>query len=200
MMGGQRAPAMMAPASGPLLASARPLPGAELRRRLAAFAAAWRPAATLQGVMPFAVHTSAVLVDPASGQGLAEVLVNRYSGAVGLEPGPSPLWTTRTASSGGWRGALPGSRLSEAAVREVAHTFLAFFLPGAAETGGHLLSGYSTFDHRLRGGEGLLSVNAQTGQIWPHTWPGPAGHSGRARLPGRWRPPYGRAGQGSGVD
>ncbi|GGM22652.1 hypothetical protein [Deinococcus aerophilus] len=56
--------------AGPLPAAARPLPDAELRRRLDIFAAQWRPAATVSEVMPFADHTYAVLLDPVTGQGL----------------------------------------------------------------------------------------------------------------------------------
>lgn len=183
MMGGRLAPGMVELAPGPLVASARPLSGAELRRRLEEFAATWRPAVTVQDVMPFANHTYAVLVDRVSGQGRAEVLVNRYSGTVSLEPGPSMFWTIRTASPGGWTGLAPASGLNEAAAREAASTFLTSFLPGARVGEGHPLAGYYTFDYRLRGDEGMVSVNVRTGQVWPHTWHGPAlpAPVGRAR-------------------
>ncbi|WP_188905401.1 hypothetical protein [Deinococcus aerophilus] len=66
-------------------------------------------------------------------------------------------------------GALP---YSEADARTLASTFVATYLPGATVEEGHTLSGYYTFDYRQGGAEGMLSVNARTGEIWRHTWHG----------------------------
>lgn len=159
--------------SGPTVAGARPLPDTELRRRLEAFAASRWPASTLQGVMPFADNTYAVVTDPASGQGLAEVLVDRCSGAVGLEPGPNMVWNVRSGQPGRWMGAPARlTSIGEADARARAATFLTTYLPGAKVRDGHTLAGYYTFDYVLGNALGMLSVNARTGEVWRHTWHG----------------------------
>ncbi len=63
--------------------------------------------------------------------------------------------------------------IDEAAAKDRANAFLAGYMPGAAVLGAQAFPGYYTFDYGSNGApEGMLSVNATTGQIWPHTWHG----------------------------
>lgn len=157
---------------------AQPLPEDELRARLDAAARAFGPDVRVDDVMPFADHSYAQFVGP-DGSGLAEVLVDRYTGVVMPEPGPNMMWNPRTGMAGyrvvPW-GGTPGSRpqrYDEAGAREAATTFLAGYLPGAEVLAGQTFPGYATFDYGRDGEvDGMLSVHLASGQVWPHTWHG----------------------------
>ena len=61
--------------------------------------------------------------------------------------------------------------IDEAAAKDRANAFLAGYMPGATVLGAQAFPGYYTFDYGSNGApQGMLSVNATTGQIWPHTW------------------------------
>ncbi|MEX2502488.1 MAG: hypothetical protein WD336_08935 [Trueperaceae bacterium] len=169
---------------------AQPLDDAELRARLDAAARAFGPDVSVDDVMPFTDHSYAQFVGP-DGTGLAEVLVDRYTGIVTPEPGPNMMWNVRTAMGGygmggfGMNGNGMGpwgatlntaqQRYDETQARELAATFLAGYLPGADVLASQTFPGYATFDYGRDGRiDGMLSVNLGSGQIWPHTWHGAA--------------------------
>src|SRR5438445_608514 len=66
-----------------------------------------------------------------------------------------------------------GDQVSEAQARQSATQFLAGYLPGARVGDGDAFYGYYHFDV-MQGGRqvGMLSVSAQNGQVWYHTWHG----------------------------
>jgi len=165
---------------------AQPLADDVLQGRLEAAAHAFSPDVAVHDVMPFTDHTYAQFVGP-DGTGLAEVLVDRYTGVVTPEPGPNMMWNTRSGMGGygmgrgrgfgmGAWGAQPGAteaRYDEAEARAFAATFLASYLPGAEIHAGQAFPGYVTFDYGRDGRiEGMLSVHLASGQVWPHTWHG----------------------------
>ena len=169
---------------------AEPLDDAELRARLDAAARSFGPDVRVDDVMPFTDHSYAQFVGP-DGSGLAEVLVDRYTGVVMPEPGPNMMWNLRSGMGGygvdgfgmnangmGRWGATPNTaeeRYGEAQARELAATFLAGYLPGADVLASQTFPGYMTFDYGREGQiDGMLSVNLGSGQIWPHTWHGAA--------------------------
>lgn len=151
-------------------ATATPITAVDAEQRLQAAAASMGPETTVGEVLPFASNYYAELTD-ANGAGLAEVLVDRYSGAIYPEPGPNMMWNGRwgmTASVGA------ATQYDEAAAQQLAETFLAGYLPDATVLEGTAFPGYYTFDYGRGQVEGMLSVNAATGEIWVHTWHGPA--------------------------
>jgi hypothetical protein len=170
---------------------ARPLPDDLLQERLEAAARAFAPDVTVHDVMPFTDHTYAQFVGP-EGTGVAEVLVDRYTGVVMPEPGPNMMWNARSGMAGygtggygmgrrmgsgeGPWGARPGAtegRYDLAEAREFAVTFLGSYLPGAEIHAGQAFPGYVTYDYGRDGRiEGMLSVHLLSGQVWPHTWHG----------------------------
>jgi hypothetical protein len=152
-----------------LPSNATPLSDAELRERLDAAAAAFGPEVRVVDVMPFVNHTYAQFVD-ADGAGLAEMLVDRYTGIVMPEPGPNMMWNR---STGMGFATAPTQRYDEAAARGLAEDFLVGFLPGADVLSAQAFAGYVTFDYGREGRvDGMLSVNTTTGLIWPHAWHG----------------------------
>lgn len=100
-----------------------------------------------------------------------EVLVDPRSGAVASEYGPARMWNTRY----GMMGAATGSteRIDAAEAQRIADRWLADRRSGLTADSAEALPGYYTL-HTLRDGEidGMLSVNAATGDVWYHSWHG----------------------------
>jgi hypothetical protein len=162
---------MMGDTSG----TATPVSEADARTRFAEFAADCGADVHVADVMAFASNYYAQLVD-GNGNGLGEVLVDSYTGAVYPEPGPNMMWNTAWGL-----GSTGAAQFDQSAAQQIATTFLAGYLPGAAVVEGQAFPGYYTFDFgRDHAVEGMLSVNATTGDVWVHTWHGPAlaGHDG----------------------
>ena len=123
-------------------------------------------------------------MDATTGAGLAEVLVDRYTGVAQPEPGPDMLWNTRFGMTGGQygNGMMGGSnqgrqvpsasRYTQTAAQKLADSFVAGYLPGGKVLEGLPFPGYYTFDYGRKATEGMLSVNAFTGEVWVHGWHG----------------------------
>ncbi len=180
-----------------LPSTAAPIDDATVRQTLQRFADRLTAGAQLHDIMVFTNNVYAQVLD-ASGSAVGEILLDRYSGAVSLEPGPNMMWNARwgLGAYGGMRGFGPGygpgmgpntmgprtadpnapstgARLDEAAATSRANSFLAGYLPGTSVVGSQAFPGYFTFDYGMNGTPlGMLSVNALTGQVWPHTWHG----------------------------
>jgi len=185
-----------------LTPTATPLDDPAVRSALQRAADGITPGAQLHDIMVFTNNVYAQVLD-AQGTAVAEILLDRYSGAVSLEPGPNRMWNTQWGRDGsgaggygrmggpgmmGSFGAGPGGAvgpngatssanggpaIDEASAKERANAFLAGYLPGAGVLGAQAFPGYITFDYGTGGTpQGMLSVNARTGQIWPHTWHG----------------------------
>ena len=150
--------------------TATPITEADAQQRLQTAAASFGPNVKVGELIPFASNYYAELTD-ANGAGLAEVLVDRYTGAVYPEPGPNMIWNSRWGMMAGVNAA---SQYDQAAAQKLVETFLAGYLPGASVLAATTFPGYDTFDYGRDQIEGMLSVNASTGEIWVHTWHGPA--------------------------
>ena len=155
---------------GSYSANATPITDAEAQQRLTDFAAQCGSDVTVGEVMSFSSNYYAQLVD-GNGAGLLEVLVDRYTGVVYPEPGPNMMWNDQWGVNAGANGA---TQYDQAAAQELASTFLMTYLPTATVLDGSAFPGYYTFDFGRTQVEGMLSVNAATGEIWAHTWHGPA--------------------------
>lgn len=160
-------------------AQAQPIPPAEARARLESFAKRFSPEARLKDFMSFGENYYAQVVD-ARGNGLVEILADRYTGNVYLEPGPNMMWNTRLGMGYGLMGGggmMQGQppmavRYDRTAAQKLAEQFLKGYLPGARVMEGQAFSGYYTFDFGRKEIEGMMSVSAYTGEVWIHTWHG----------------------------
>lgn len=123
----------------------------------------------VEDFMVFSINYYAVVKDTASGQDIAEILVDRYSGAAYSEPGPNMMWNTRYGAGRVQNGS---SGYDLAAAKKLTEDFLIGYLPGSQIQESHAMPGYYTFDFGRNETEGMLSVNAYNGQIWVHTWHG----------------------------
>jgi len=129
--------------------------------------------------------------EASTGKGAVQVLVDRYTGRAMPEMGPNMMWNAKYGKvmmqemmsgsgmmgGGGMMGGAstipPASAIAEAQAKQSAAQFLSGYLPGATAGKGDAFYGYYHFNV-LRGGRqvGMLSVNAQSGQVWYHTWHG----------------------------
>lgn len=150
-------------------ATAEPISLKDARAEFNRVAKSYGSNVQVSDVMSFSNNYYAQLVND-RGRGIAEVLVDRYSGLVTPEPGPNMMWNTRTGMMGSAFAGQP--RFDEAAAREKAETFLAGYLPEATVTAAQGFSGYTTFDFGRKNTEGMLSVNTYRGEVWVHTWHG----------------------------
>ncbi len=191
--------------------SSRPISQDEARRRAAGFAARYGTGVKIRDFMVFTQNYYVQIVDTRTGAGLAELLVDRYTGTVQPEFGPNMLWNTRfgmggnvgmmggqtnqsgmmngrnqemsgAAQSGqgmmgnktyqGTQGVPAAVRYSMASAQKLADTFVMGYLPGGKVLEGLAFPGYYTFDYGRKATEGMLSVNASTGEVWVHGWHG----------------------------
>jgi len=144
----------------------------------------------LAEVMEFDNNFYALVTEKSTGDGAFELLVNRYTGAVHSEPGPSMMWNTKyghMAGQGGMMGRMGGMMgggawnqqsgpmaVTVSQARTTAQQWLDANQPGAALADDEMqFPGYYTMDF-LKDGKtaGMLSVNGYTGQVWYHTWHG----------------------------
>ena len=140
----------------------------EARDRAEVYAAVLGPDLRVGEVMRFTENYYAE-IEESDGTKATEVLVDPSSGAVRLELGPAMMWNTRYGTM--LRSDVPAS-LSAAQAEQVAQTWADDhdgLTVGAAEA----FPGYYTL-HTLEQDriEGMLSVNATTGDVWYHSWHG----------------------------
>jgi len=130
--------------------------------------------------------------EASTGKGAVQVLIDRYTGRALPEMGPNMMWNAKYGkammqemmggmgmmmNNMGMMGVAPATpptaAISEAQARQSATQFLAGYLPGARVGDGDAFYGYYHFDV-LRGIRqvGMLSVNAQSSQVWYHAWHG----------------------------
>ena len=66
----------------------------------------------------------------------------------------------------------PAARYTLTSAQKVADSFVAGYLPGGKVLEGIAFPGYYTFNYGSKTTEGMLSVNASTGEVWVHGWHG----------------------------
>ncbi len=147
----------------------RPIPQDEAIRNMQLFAHQYGPNIEVEDFMTFSSNYYGVVKDANSSQEIAEVLVDRYSGSAYPEPGPNMIWNTQY---GAGRAQAEGVTYDLAGSKKLAEEFLTGYLPEAQIMESHEMPGYYTFDFGRKDIEGMLSVNAYSGQIWVHTWHG----------------------------
>ena len=166
MMGNMRMGDMMAL----YYPDARPISEDVARKSMESLATQYGSNVEVEDFMIFSSNYYAVVKDVSSGKDIAEILVDRYSGSAYPEPGPNMMWNTQF---GAGRTKTGGSEYDLAEAENLTNSFLSGYLPEAKSLESKEMPGYYTFDFGRQGIEGMLSLNAFSGQIWVHTWHGP---------------------------
>jgi hypothetical protein len=106
-----------------------------------------------------------------TGGSATEVIVDPATGSVFTEPGPAMMWNTRY---GMHRSVAGDTTVSATWARQIATSWLAANLPGRVALPPDSYPGYYTMETTTGSGtvNGMLSVNATTGQVWYHSWHG----------------------------
>ncbi len=122
-------------------------------------------------VIEFDNHFYAGIKEKSTGKYALELLVNRYTGSVFPEMGPNMMWNTKYGHmSWNTQGA---STVTEKQAVEKAQEHLDTALPGTNVDEADAFYGYYTLEVKKDGNiYGMLSVNANTGAVWYHTWHG----------------------------
>jgi hypothetical protein len=107
----------------------------------------------------------------AAGDSATEVIVDPADGTVRTEPGPAMMWNTRYGMHAA--GAAP-TTVSAGQAQRLATAWLGRNLPGRLAQPPDAYPGYYTLETTASDGtvNGMLSVNATSGQVWYHTWHG----------------------------
>ncbi len=123
-------------------------------------------------IMEFSNQYYAIVQERTTGVNAFEVLVDKSTGRVFLEPGPSMMWNEKY---GHMRSRAPTAEMpvnSPQALRN-AQEWLDFNFPGARADEVETFYGYYTIDFsRNNQTIGMLSVNGYSGEVWYHTWHG----------------------------
>jgi len=108
----------------------------------------------------------------AAGDSATEVIVDPATGGVSTEPGPAMMWNTRYGRHR--TGTTAPATVTPDRAQHNATDWLTGNLPGRLAQPPDAYPGYYTLETTTSGGtiNGMLSVNAATGQVWYHTWHG----------------------------
>jgi hypothetical protein len=110
----------------------------------------------------------------ATGDSVTEVIVDPINGAVFTEPGPAMMWNTRYGMRGTVNAPDAASAISGQRAQQIATQWLDANVPGRVAQPPDSFPGYYTLETSTSAGatNGMLSVNATTGQVWYHSWHG----------------------------
>ncbi len=129
-------------------------------------------------LMEFERNFYAIVEESDTGIGAMELLVDKWSGAVGPEMGPNMMWNARYGMHRGGRwmmgGASEANTVTPEQALDIAQRWLDANRAGVTvEEHADPFYGYYTI-HTVKEGEieGMLSVHGTTGQVWYHTWHG----------------------------
>ena len=183
MMGGYSQGMMGAVRMGIYQSGAKPIADRVAYKSLNDYATRYGKNIKLKDIMTFSENVYAQVVDSKTGAGYGEILFDRYNGTVQPEPGPNMMWNTQYGM--GWSGSrMMGNdnsgmmgktstvRYAEPAAQKLAAQFLSSYLPNTKLHEGQKFPGYYTYDYGRKEIEGMLSVNAFSGEIWVHSWHG----------------------------
>jgi hypothetical protein len=113
-----------------------------------------------------------------TGIGAFELLVDKYTRAIGPEMGPNMMWNTKYGMHGAMMDYFTGSATTSASItaeqaKANAQQYLSTYYSGTTVGDVEAFYGYSHIEVMQSGKVfGMLSVKSYTGQVWYHTWHG----------------------------
>ena len=136
------------------------------------------PDLTVAEVEEYTQNFYVAITEKSTGTGAFELLIDKYTGSVGPEMGPNTMWNTKYGLRNGICGWLLGTPMTTPTVsveqaKANAQQYLNEYYAGT--TIGEVTEFYGYYHVEvLSTGKtyGMLSVNANTGQIWFHNWHG----------------------------
>lgn len=124
----------------------------------------------LAEVLQFEKNFYAGIKEKSTGNYAFELIINKYTGAVGPEMGPNMMWN---AKYGHMSVGETSTKVTEEQALKIAQDYLDKTMLGTKMNGADMFYGYYTMevskDNKIFG---MLSVNSNTGAVWYHTWHG----------------------------
>jgi len=121
-------------------------------------------------VIEFDNHFYAGIKEKSTDKYAFELIVNKYTGAVGPEMGPNMMWNAKYGHMN--FGETETTVTKEQALKN-AQEYLDSALPGTKVNDADTFYGYYTMEVTKDGKiYGMLSVNGNTGSVWYHRWHG----------------------------
>jgi len=121
-------------------------------------------------VLQFEKNFYAGIKEKSTGNYAFELIVNKYTGAVGPEMGPNMMWN---AKYGHMNIGETETKVTEEQALKIAQGYLDRVIPGTKVNEADTFYGYYTMevtkDNKIFG---MLSVNSNTGAVWYHAWHG----------------------------
>ncbi len=133
------------------------------------------PNIELDEITEFQCNFYVVYIEKDTGIGAFEMLIDPYTGGVHPEPGPNMMWNTKYGMHGGIVKIYTSTHLliSEEQAKRIAQRYLNRVMPESEAEDVHPFYGYYTVHITSKGEvQGMLSVNAYTGEVWYHSWHG----------------------------
>ena len=99
-----------------------------------------------------------------------QVVIDKYSGIISPEMGPTMMWNTKYGMVGLQAGTMT---VTKEQAKGFAQQFLDSRVPGTKAEDSGVFYGYYHFDVKKDNKMyGMLDVNGYSGQVWYHTWHG----------------------------
>jgi hypothetical protein len=125
-------------------------------------------------IMEFEFNLYVLIQEADTGKGAFELLVDPFTGTIRPEFGPNMMWNTKYGMMGARSGAVRPNAIGLEEAKKIASEYLDRVRgDGPFELSANEFYGYYTMDFKKEGMvQGMLSVNAFSGQAWYHTWHG----------------------------
>jgi hypothetical protein len=121
-------------------------------------------------ILQFEKNFYAGIKEKSTGNYAFELIVNKYTGAVGPEMGPNMMWN---AKYGHMSIGETEAKVTEEQALKIAQDYLDRVIPGTKVNTSDTFYGYYTMEVKKDSKIfAMLSVNSNTGAVWYHTWHG----------------------------
>ncbi len=124
-------------------------------------------------IMEFSNHYYAIIMEENTGRNAFEVLVDKNTGNVFLEPGPNMMWNDKYGHMRWSRNPALVMPVTSLEAVNIAQSWLDQNFPNAQAHEPEVFYGYYTIDFSRNSQIiGMLSVNGHSGEVWYHNWHG----------------------------
>lgn len=136
------------------------------------------PDLTVKQVEEYTANFYVQVAEKSTGYGAFELLIDKYTGVVTPEPGPTMMWNTKytfTTGACNWLRGTPTTTPTVTAeqAKADAQQYLDAYYSGTTTGEVTAFYGYYTIEVLNNGATyGMVSVNSYTRQVWFHTWHG----------------------------
>lgn len=131
------------------------------------------PLLEVEEIMEFSNNYYIIAKETDTGTAAIELLIDRNTGRIGLEPGPNMMWNTKYGHRNTLSNPTTIMPIDNYSAVTNAQEWLNRNIPGYRVEDTTVFYGYYTMDLSEKSQVyGMLSVNGYSGEIWYHSWHG----------------------------